>query len=84
MFFSSDSVFLMGIRVRVKGVEGLMLCMGRFPIECPKCGTEYDSRDEMKKVDKGNMEYTYHCTECDVSVLGVTIKNGEILDSTVF
>lgn len=58
--------------------------MDRFPIECKNCGATYDSREEMKKVEKGHMQYTFHCTECSIDVLGLTIKNGAVLDSKVF
>lgn len=58
--------------------------MSRFPIECKNCGATYNSRDEMKKKSKGGGQALYHCTECSIEVLGLTIKNGAVLDSTVF
>jgi predicted SprT family Zn-dependent metalloprotease len=55
--------------------------MERFPITC-SCGEVYPSQDDLKEVQNGSI-YTYHCTECEVSVLGVTIKQGEVLDSQI-
>lgn len=58
--------------------------MSRFPVVCSECGAEYNSRDEMDEVSKGDMQYLYCCVECSWEVLGVTVKRGEVLDSRVF
>lgn len=57
--------------------------MSHFPIDCPSCSNTFESRDEMKKVERGPIEYTYHCPDCTIDILSITISNGDILDSKI-
>jgi len=59
--------------------------MRKFPIACSDCGTVYESRDELNRKEKGGTyQYTYHCPECAIKVFGLTLKQGNILDSKIF
>lgn len=58
--------------------------MRDFPVECSECSTVYESRDELRKRDRGLYQYTYHCPECEIKFFRLTIKRGTVLDSKVF
>lgn len=57
-----------------------------YPIMCPECGTEYNTRDELKENSVDDIAKTFHCPECTLEdpLFKLTIKKGRILDTQEF